>query len=249
MKKILIIEDDTDLLKKLEFILKSNDYFFLSTISGEKGIKIALKEKPDLIICDLMLPDINGLSVIENIKKNKDLENIPFIFLTANAEIGTRRKGMNLGADDYIVKPFKVKDLLKSIELRLKKTSLPVVGSVNKNFEINTKYKLDEHIFLGLGNKLKSIAVSDIELIISTGNYTNVFLTNGEKAIVRKLIKEWENHLPERTFVKIHRSCIINLNQVRKLEKLGKQTYRVLMKNYAEPLKVSRRNISKLNII
>ena len=100
-----------------------------------------------------MLPDINGLSVIENIKKNKDLENIPFIFLTANAEIGTRRKGMNLGADDYIVKPFKVKDLLKSIELRLKKTSLPVVGSVNKNFEINTKYKLDEHIFLGLGNK------------------------------------------------------------------------------------------------
>jgi len=249
MKNILLIEDDTDLLKKLEFILKTNNYSFFSTISGEKGIKIALKGKPDLIICDLKLPDIDGLSIIENIKKTKNLEHVPFIFLTANAEIKTRRKGMNLGADDYIVKPFKVKDLLKSIDLRFKKISLPVVDSVNKHFEIHTKYKLDEHIFLGLGHKLKSIVVSDIELIISTGNYTNVFLTNGEKTIVRKLIKGWENHLPEGTFVRIHRSCIINLNQVKKLEKWGKQTYRVLMKNYAEPLKVSRRNISKLNII
>lgn len=85
------------------------------------GVEKALQDKPDLIICDIMMPVLDGYGVLHLINKNEDLKNIPFIFLTAKAERGDFRRGMEMGADDYITKPFTDIELLNSIESRLKK--------------------------------------------------------------------------------------------------------------------------------
>lgn len=119
--KILIIEDDKVVRVNLEFLLKNENYQVICAKDGEEGIKYAKESSPDLIICDIMMPKYNGYQVLEAIRTNEDTSLIPFIFLTAKGTRYDQRKGMNLGADDYITKPFNLEDVLKSVHARLEK--------------------------------------------------------------------------------------------------------------------------------
>ena len=124
MKTILLIEDDTDIRENLAEILELANYKVFTAPDGQAGVTLAVQQKPDLIICDIMMPVLDGYGVIHMLQKNKDTTNIPFIFLTAKAERAEVRKGMELGADDYITKPFNSTELLNAIESRLKKAEL-----------------------------------------------------------------------------------------------------------------------------
>lgn len=124
MKTILLIEDNTDIRENLAEILELANYKVLTAPDGQAGVTLAVQQKPDLIICDIMMPVLDGYGVIHMLQKNKDTTNIPFIFLTAKAERAEVRKGMELGADDYITKPFNSTELLNAIESRLKKAEL-----------------------------------------------------------------------------------------------------------------------------
>ncbi|MEO6916020.1 MAG: response regulator, partial [Chitinophagaceae bacterium] len=104
-------------------ILELAGYVVSMAENGKKGVDAALKQKPDLIICDIMMPELDGFGVLNIMQRNPDLKLIPFIFLTAKADAGDFRKGMGVGADDYITKPFSPTDLLHSIDVRLKKTA------------------------------------------------------------------------------------------------------------------------------
>lgn len=119
MKKILIIEDNTDVRENLEEILQLSGYEVLAAKDGKEGVNSANSWKPDLILCDVMLPVLDGFGILQILSKNPELNSIPFIFLTAKTELSDMRKGMNLGADDYITKPFKKDELLSVIEMRL----------------------------------------------------------------------------------------------------------------------------------
>lgn len=121
MKKVLIIEDNTEVRENLAEILELDGYQCLTAENGKIGVEAAMENKPDLIICDIMMPVLDGFGVLKIINKNKDLMHIPFMFLTAKAEKTDFRKGMGLGADDYITKPFDDVELLEAIEMRLKK--------------------------------------------------------------------------------------------------------------------------------
>jgi CheY-like chemotaxis protein/CRP-like cAMP-binding protein len=122
MKSILVIDDNKDLRENTAEILELAGYKTFTAGNGKKAVEIALKENPSLIVCDIMMPGLDGYGVLHLLKKNTLTENIPFIFLTAKTERSDLRKGMEMGADDYITKPFDDIELLKAVEVRLKKT-------------------------------------------------------------------------------------------------------------------------------
>lgn len=121
MKKILLIEDNDDIRINTAEILELSNYQVITAENGKTGVEKAIEHHPDLIICDIMMPVLDGYGVLYAIHKNEAIKNTPFIFLTAKAERSDFRKGMELGADDYISKPFSGTELLTAVGSRLKK--------------------------------------------------------------------------------------------------------------------------------
>lgn len=123
-QKVLLIEDNTDVRENTAEILQWAGYEVITAENGKKGLELALAHKPDIVICDIMMPGLDGYSVLHMLQRNTDTQNTPFIFLTAKSEQSDFRKGMQMGADDYITKPYNAPDLLNAIEVRLKKHAI-----------------------------------------------------------------------------------------------------------------------------
>ncbi|MVM35692.1 response regulator [Spirosoma sp. HMF4905] len=121
MKTILVIEDTPSMLENITEILQLAPYQVVQAANGKEGIERARQARPDLILCDIRMPELDGFGVLHILRKDPTLAGIPFIFLTAKAEPADFRVGMNLGADDYLTKPFDDLTLLGAVELRLKK--------------------------------------------------------------------------------------------------------------------------------
>ncbi len=132
MKKILVIEDTPEIRENLAEILELDGYQVFEAENGKVGVQLAQQEMPDLIICDVMMPELDGFGVLKILDKKPETATIPFIFLTAKADKADIRKGMNLGADDYITKPFDDVELMEAIEMRLKKSERLKITSENK---------------------------------------------------------------------------------------------------------------------
>src|ERR1043165_2764151 len=132
-KRILVIDDNNDLRENTAEILDLAGYQTLTAENGKRGVELATKEKPDVIVCDIMMPELDGYGVLHLLRKNPETQNIPFIFLTAKTERSDFRKGMEMGADDYVTKPFEDIELLNAIEMRLRKAEV-----------IQQKYPLSE---------------------------------------------------------------------------------------------------------
>ncbi len=124
MKTILVIEDNEDIRENVAEILTLSDYKVLTAANGKEGIEVAQKHVPDLIICDIMMPGVDGYGVLHILHKDPSTQNIPFIFLTAKSERSDFRAAMEMGADDYITKPFAGNELLNAIESRFKKNEI-----------------------------------------------------------------------------------------------------------------------------
>lgn len=122
--KILVIEDNKEMRENISDILKLSSYEVISASNGKEGVVLAQKSIPDLILCDILMPELDGHGVIHILSKDKKTADIPFVFITAKAEKSDFRTGMNLGADDYITKPFDGLDLLKVVESRLHKNNV-----------------------------------------------------------------------------------------------------------------------------
>lgn len=123
-KSILVIDDNSDIRDNTAEILELAGYKTFTAENGKRGVEIAIKEKPAVIVCDIMMPELDGYGVLHLLRKNPDTQNIPFIFLTARTERSDLRKGMEMGADDYITKPFDDIELLNAIEVRLKRSDI-----------------------------------------------------------------------------------------------------------------------------
>ena len=124
MKKVLLIEDDTVLRENTSELLELSNYEVITAANGKLGLEMAMHEKPDIIVCDIMMPVIDGYGVLEGLSKHNDTKFIPFIFLSAKTERQDVRKGMDLGADDYITKPFSEDEIVSAIESRIAKASI-----------------------------------------------------------------------------------------------------------------------------
>lgn len=124
MKTVLLIEDDLVLRENTSELLELSNYNVLAASNGNAGVAIAKSNLPDIIVCDIMMPELDGYGVIQALSENENTKYIPFIFLSAKTERQDVRKGMDLGADDYITKPFNEEELISAIESRLAKASI-----------------------------------------------------------------------------------------------------------------------------
>ena len=150
-KTILLIEDNTDMADNIASILELAHYHILLATNGKTGAAMAQQHHPDLILCDIAMPELDGYGVLHILSSDPDTADIPFVFLTGKSDVKDVRTGMNMGADDYITKPFDEVDLLKVVDVRLKKKarfdneSLRGAHSLTKPEELREFQKLSEN--------------------------------------------------------------------------------------------------------
>ncbi len=180
MKKVLLIEDDRVLRENTAELLELNNYKVFTAPDGQKGLDTLKVGIPDIIICDIMMPELDGYGVLEALSKNDITKKIPFIFLSAKTERKDVRKGMELGADDYLTKPFEESELIGAIESRLTKVAiLKEIGVGNElpdtrpNMGMRTINDLKNHI----DDNGEELSFDTGEIIYREGKYPNmVFL-------------------------------------------------------------------------
>lgn len=145
MKTILLIDDDAGIRNLIGVVLKQEGYKVINAENGENGVSHALASKPDLILCDITMPGINGLEVFSEVNYDMNEELIPFIFVTANAEKSDIRKAMHLGAADYITKPFEIEDLLTAIRTQLAKKEVLIKKFQDEKTRLLAKLEEELH--------------------------------------------------------------------------------------------------------
>ncbi|OFY64567.1 MAG: transcriptional regulator [Bacteroidetes bacterium RIFCSPLOWO2_02_FULL_36_8] len=173
MKTILLIEDNPDVRENTAEILELAGYKVHKAENGKTGVDLALQKTPDLIICDIMMPELDGYGVLHILSKSADTSTIPFIFLTAKTEKSDYRKGMNLGADDYITKPFDETDLLNAVEIRLKKSEKLRVEYKNdiSGFQEFLKKARSVEKMLELSDGIKVVHFKKKQNVYTEGHY------------------------------------------------------------------------------
>ncbi|PAB58841.1 response regulator transcription factor [Anaeromicrobium sediminis] len=168
MKKILVVDDEEYIRELIEFNLKNNGYEVITSEDGEMAIKTAKEEKPDLIVLDLMLPKLSGFGVCKEIRAHEEIGSTPIIMLTAKNDEGNKIEGLDAGADDYVTKPFSVKELLARVRAVLRR--------YDKNHKNNNE-----------------IAIKDLTINLDSHevrrNEKNIDLTNKEFELLKVLIE------------------------------------------------------------
>ena len=147
MRKILLIEDDAVVRENTAELLELANYSVITAANGKIGVVEAKKHKPDIIVCDIMMPELDGYGVLQILSKEKSTKQIPFIFLSAKTERKDIRKGMDMGADDYLTKPFDEVELISAIESRMAKVAI-----IQENLDKKKEVKVDV-----LENQLKTL--------------------------------------------------------------------------------------------
>lgn len=178
-KKILIIEDNEDIRDSSVEILQLAGYEVLEAENGKIGVELAQQHLPDMILCDIMMPELDGYGVLYLLSKNRETSNIPFIFLTAKAERADMRKGMDMGADDYLTKPFDDMELLNTIESRFQKKE-KIEAFYSKSFEslkqlTNQNQGLDELKKIIADRKVKQVRKKQI-IYYESDTITGIYL-------------------------------------------------------------------------
>jgi CRP-like cAMP-binding protein len=178
-KKILIIEDNEDIRESSVEILVLAGYEVLEAENGKVGVELAQQNLPDMILCDIMMPELDGYGVLYLLSKNSETSNIPFIFLTAKAERADMRKGMDMGADDYLTKPFDDMELLNTIESRFQKKE-KIEAFYSKSFEslqmlTNQNQGLDELKKIIADRKVKQVRRKQI-IYYESDNINGIYL-------------------------------------------------------------------------
>ena len=198
MKTILLIEDNNEVRENTAEILELANYSVIQAENGKVGVELAQENKPDLIICDIMMPVLDGYGVIHLLSKSPETALIPFIFLTAKSERSDFRKGMELGADDYITKPFDDVELLKAVESRLRKNEI-LKAEFSNNVEGINKFfddisSLEELKKLSKDRRIQVFKKK--EIIFNEGSTPNYlyFLSKGK-------VKTHQNHEYGKEFI------------------------------------------------
>ncbi|MFT6245271.1 MAG: two-component system LytT family response regulator [Salibacteraceae bacterium] len=215
MEYILIVEDDINIRESLQEIFELSGYEVSTAQNGKLGYDSIMENCPDLVICDVDMPELDGFELLQAI--NQRLKNAiipPFLFLTAKVEAKDLRQGMNLGADDYIFKPFDHKDILRSVRLRLDKRSKLMQNGNMKQISVNNA--AFDKLALPCDEGLILVSFDEIIKCQADRAYCSFHLTNGQSILVSKSMKEFEQLLLDNNFIKVHKSTIVNINYAKK---------------------------------
>ncbi len=231
--RAIIVDDERLARNDLRLILKNhaNIEVLGEASSGQEGLDLIKEVDPDLVFLDIQMPGMNGFDVLEQISSN-----VRVIFVTAFDEYALRAFEVN--ALDYLLKPVSDERLLQSIE-RLEQ--IP-----DDEPEQLRELEYHDRLLLKLDTSLGFLKISTIICITSAGDYSEVLCTNKKKVLVHKSMAEWESRLPAAYFNRIHRTTIVNMEYVDRLEEWFNNSYRVYMKGIEEPYVMSRRYVTKL---
>ncbi len=207
----------------IEIIGEASDY--------ESAKNLINETKPDLVFLDI---DLNGLTSFDLL--NEINCNPKIIFITYNPDYAV--KAFELNAVDYILKPISANRLRKAID-RVNKFNSDLLDGAAMD-EPQERFKADQIILLNFDSKLTFIKVQDINYIEAFGNYTKIYMNDGKLSITYNSIKNWDNRLPNDIFVQIHRSSLVNLLNVIKIEKWTNDTGRLFLKGVEKPFEISR---------
>lgn len=241
---MLIIEDEEDILDNLKELFSRDSNIVFTATNGEDGLRLAIEKIPDIIISDIMMPGMTGIELKIKIHENIYTKNVPFIFYTAKAEMESMREGMNLGADDYLIKPMRNNEILESIYNRLKR--IKELKAQNLDESGSSKLLIEDKIMLNKGKERYLVQLNNIHLIESMGNYTNVSTLEGKKTLIKKTMKEWEEILPEKIFIRVHHKTIVNFNHVIKIEPFFNGSFVIKIKQHNENIISSKRYSQKI---
>lgn len=166
MPLILVVDDEPNIMELLQFNLSKEGYLFIGAANGHDAVKTAIEQKPDLIILDIMLPEMDGYDVLRAIKENRETAHIPVIMLSAKDEIIDKVLGLELGADDYVTKPFSPREILARVKVHLRrKPQLPPVEEANDEIRIkDLLIKPDRYMAVLDGKKLE-LTPKEFELL------------------------------------------------------------------------------------
>lgn len=229
-----VVVDDVDIMRvtlkkvlegfpNIEIIGEASDY--------ESAKNLINDTKPDLVFLDI---DLNGLTSIDLL--NEISCNPKIIFITSHPDFAI--KAFELNAVDYILKPISADRLHKAIKRVNEFNTDSLDGSVMD--ESLERFKADQIILLTFDSKLTFIKVQDINYIEAFGNYTKIYMNDGKLSITYNSIKNWDNRLPNDVFIQIHRSSLVNLLNVIKIEKWTNDTGRLFLKGVEKPFEISR---------
>jgi DNA-binding response OmpR family regulator len=262
---VLLVEDDSNLARALAHFLRCNDLMVITAGDGHRAIELAASSRPDLILCDLDLPGLHGFDVLALQQDNPELWDIPFLILTGRGDFKDIRKGMNLGADDYLVKPVPPEELIAAIRSRLLRrqrrqqgpNALPHASPTpqltsSRPDATEAEAEADDAVkggplFLKTSAGRQRVERTEILWISAYGEYSRVHWGASNDALMRKPMKTWESELAPEDFLRIHRNSIINLRWLDRVEKGDEGELMAYLKGKAEPIPVSLRKIPILN--
>ena len=185
--KIFIIEDETSIIQLVQHNLEKNGFLVSSSLNGNDGLKELKKFQPDLLLLDWMLPDLSGIEICKNIRKDNSFKNLPVIMLTAKGEEEDKIKGLDSGVDDYLTKPFSFNELMARIKAVLRRSN-PNTVSDNLKFDDLMLDRIEKRVFRD-GQEIK-LGPTEFRLL-------DFFLTNPKRVYSRDQILEsvWPNNV------------------------------------------------------
>ena len=286
--KILIIDDDLQINHLVGEFLRRHGYTVVCATTGEQGLASALVERPDLIVCDLAMPGMNGLEVITKIRQDKTISGIPVIFLSAYHDREHVRQTMNLGADDFIAKPVELQEVLDAVSARLQREQMRQQREIQHTGQVlaqlldhglgqpahkaspagsakETEFQLLNDLFAHkdgttppaempgayflakVGNHKQYVKISEVKVFLACAEYSEAFWGKDQKMMFHKPMKKWQQELPEKQFLRVHRKAIINLDFLDFVERTATGKFYVHLRDYKDVIAVSERCVPKLN--
>jgi two-component system LytT family response regulator len=233
--KAIIVDDERLARRGLVSLLK--DFSEISIVGEAENltetIDLIQTKNPDVVFLDIQLSNENGFDLLEKVEKNFKL-----IFVTAFDEFAIR--AFEINALDYLLKPVN--------PVRLAKTLERLFEAQEKTETSLRKLEYEDRLFIEMGERSRFLKISSIKCICADGDYTQIFTNDGKKHLVTKPLKEWEDRLPEKYFIRIHRSTIVNLEFIEKVETWFSRSYQIYLHEMKEPLQVSRRYAAQLKL-
>jgi two-component system LytT family response regulator len=231
--RAIIVDDERLARAKLKAMLARHDH--IQVVGEADSVSSALATigttRPDVIFLDIQMPGETGFDLLD-----KATDPFKVIFVTAFDEYAIRAFDVN--ALDYLLKPVSAERLARALE-RLR-------SGEEARHQPERSLEYDDHLFLAVNGCPRFLKVRSIKYIAAAGPYSEIHASGGEKAFVLKSLKEWEERLPPKQFVRIHRSTIINVEFVERVEKWFNNSYRVYLQSQKEPLAMSRRCAARL---
>jgi len=246
---ILVLDPDKRVLASTKNLLIKANYKPFCASNLELGLTLINRINFDLILCDTQLPHSGGYELLRWLTKNPQIGHIPFLFLASKVGKKEIQTATSLGADGYIFKPIELEKLIEAIERRLSKQNHAEAKIFNQhplpNYDDAGKQhkRLSErdYLFRLVNSQPAFVKVANIKYITAHNNFSRVFVSDGRSYRIRKTLSEIEKKLPEEIFVRIHRSTIINIDFVDKIEKWFNNTFRIYLKEIDTPFEMSRR--------